>query len=146
MFCGGAHPNNYVSYLTFDLVTAKQIGGDYDTDLGPQGFGEVLKLADKPERIAFEKFALGRWMEGAKAAGETEDDGCAGPSFMGDQPEGEKIFTLAFDAKGLLVQRTDYPHVASNCLFQDFNPTIIPWKDVKPWLKPGQVLLKEEVE
>ena len=59
VFCGGAHPNNYVSYLTFDLVNGQQIGGLYQLDLSPRGFGEVLKLADKQERIAFESFALG---------------------------------------------------------------------------------------
>ena len=144
--CGGAHPNNYVSYLTFDLVNGKQIGGDYDTDFGLEGFGTVLKLANGPERTAFEKFALGRWAEAAKAAGDTGEDSCSSIGFMNEQKEGEKVFTLAFDPTGLVVQRTDFPSVAANCLFQDFNPTIIPWKDVKEWLKPGQVLLKEEVE
>ena len=130
VFCGGAHPSNYVSYLTFDLVNGRKIGGEYELDLKPKGFGTVLKLADKQERIAFEAFALGRWMDGAKAAGESGEDGCAGASFMAEQPEGEKNFSLAFDAKGLAVQRTDYPHVASNCLFQDYNPTIIPWRSL----------------
>jgi hypothetical protein len=64
---------------------------------------------------------------------------------MNDQPTGEKEFSLAFDPKGLAVQRTDFPHAASNCLFQDFNPTIIPWADLKPWLKPDQTLLMDEL-
>lgn len=144
--CGGAHPNNYVNYLTFDLLNGKQIGGIYERDLKPEGFGEVLKLASKDERIAFEKFALKRWEDAAKAAGDTGDESCSGAGFMRDEAEGEKEFSLAFDPKGLAVHRTDFPSVAANCLSQDFNPTIIPWAELKPWLKPGQQLLKEEVE
>ena len=146
VFCGGAHPSNYVSYLTYDLLMGQQIGGRYQLDLSPQGFGTLLKLASKPERIAFENFAIGRWMEAAKAAGEAGDDGCAGPSFMGDDQPGEKNFSLAFAKSGLAVQRTDYPHVASNCLFQDYNPTIIPWAEMKPWLRSDQKLLTQELQ
>lgn len=146
VYCGGAHPANYVKYLTYDLVSGKRIGGVYELDLKPEGFGEVLTLGNSGERIAFEKFALARWAEAAKAAGDTGDDSCSAIGFMNEQKEGEKVFTLAFDAKGLIVQRTDFPSVAANCLFQDFNPTVIPWADVKPWLKPGQVLLRDEVE
>lgn len=144
--CGGAHPNNYAIYTTFDLVTGTKIGGDYDLDLSPQGFGSVLKLGSKEERVAFEKFALGRWDDAAKAAGEQGDESCAAPSFMGEEADGEKHFGLTFTEKGLGVHRNDYPHVASNCLIQDFNPTVIPWKELKPWLKPGQAVLTDEVE
>jgi hypothetical protein len=147
VFCGGAHPNNYVTPLTFDLLTPKPIGGiAYGLDLKPEGFGEVLKLANKQERIAFENFAMERWMAGAKAAGETSADGCANTGFNVDAAPGEKELSLLFDRKGLGVQRTDYPHVSSNCLFQDFNPTVIPWKDLKPYLREGQALLKEELQ
>ena len=65
---------------------------------------------------------------------------------MADQAPGEKEFSLSFDKKGLAVQRTDYPSAAANCLFQDFNPTIIPWAELKPWIKPGQTLLTTELE
>jgi hypothetical protein len=146
VFCGGAHPNNYATYLTFDLVKAKQIGGRYQVDLTPEGFGEALKLANRQERIAFEAFALARWQAAAKAAGESGDESCAGAGFMGEQPAGEKDFTLGFHPKGLLVFRTDYPSVAANCLFQDFNPTIIPWKEIKPYLREGQNLIITEMK
>ncbi len=146
VFCGGAHPNNYATYLTFDLLKNKQIGGLYQLDLSPQGFGEILKLADRKQRIAFENFALGRWQAAAKAKGETGDDSCAGPNFMGEQAAGEKEFTLGFAPKGLAVFRTDYPTVAANCMFQDYNPTVIPWTDLKPWLRPDQKLLTTEVK
>jgi hypothetical protein len=145
VYCGGAHPNNYVSYLTFDLVKGQQIGGRYQLDLSPIGYGEILKLATKPERIAFEDFALSRWQEGAKAAGETSEDGCGGRGFMADQAPGGKEFSLAFFREGLAVQRTDYPSAAANCLFQDFNPAIIPWTDLKPWLRADQTLLTTEI-
>ena len=144
--CGGAHPNNYVTFSTFDLVNGKQIGGEYDLDLSDKGFGSVLKLGSKDERIAFEKFALQRWYDAAKADGDTGEESCSNPDLLGEAPEGERRFSLAFTDKGLAVHQSNYPHVASNCLLQDYNPTIIPWADVKPWLKPGQVLLKEEVE
>ena len=105
-----------------------------------------MKLADRQERIAFESFALARWQAAAAAAGETGEDGCGGTGFMADQAPGEKEFSLSFDKKGLAVQRTDYPSAAANCLFQDFNPTIIPWAELKPWIKPGQTLLTTELE
>jgi hypothetical protein len=146
VFCGGAHPNNYVSYLSFDLVNGQQIGGRYQLDLSPQGFGTVLKLDTKDERIAFENFALARWQEAAKAGGETDEDGCGGVNFMGEQEPGEKEFSLLFNPKGLGVQRTDYPSAAANCLFQDYNPTVIPWADVKPFLRNDQTLLTTELK
>ena len=144
VFCGGAHPSNYVNPQTFDLMTPARLGGDYQLDLSPQGFGQILKLQDKTERIAFERFALERWQSAAKAGGATEEDSCA-TGWINDSAEGEKDFDLSFTDKGLAVTRTDYPHAASNCLFQDFNPTIIPWADLKPWLKPGQTLLTTEI-
>jgi hypothetical protein len=146
VFCGGAHPNNYATPLTFDLETLTQIGGIYGRDLSPDGFGHVLKLASKDERIAFENVALGRWMKAAKSAGDSGEDSCAAAGFLGEQAPGEKEFSLSFVAKGLAVRRTDFPHAASNCLFADYNPTITPWTDLRPWLKDGQRLLTSEVE
>ena len=124
VFCGGAHPNNYVSYLTFDLVNGQQIGGLYQLDLSPRGFGEILKLADKQERIAFESFALARWQAAAAAAGETGEDGCGGTGFMADQAPGEKEFSLSFDKKGLAVQRTDYPSALPIVCFRTSTPPL----------------------
>jgi hypothetical protein len=145
VFCGGAHPNNYVNYLSFDVITGQQIGGRYQLDLAPEGFGVVLKLANKTERIAFENFALARWQAAAKAAGDA-DPFCAGPNFLGEQEPGEKEFGLSFSALGLNVFRNDYPSAAANCLFQDFNPTVIPWADLKPWLRSDQKLLTVEMQ
>ena len=145
VFCGGAHPSNYVKSQTYDLTEPARMGGDYQLDLSPQGFGRVLKLANKDERIAFERFALGRWQDAAKAAGESGDESCL-KGWIDDSAEGEKEFDLSFTPTGLAVTRTDYPHVASNCLFQDFNPTIIPWADLKPWVKDGQTLLTSEIK
>jgi hypothetical protein len=144
VFCGGAHPNNYASYLSFDLIQGRQIGGKYQLDLSPNGFGSVLKLANKAERIAFETFALARWQEAAKAAGDP-DESCSGPNFMGEQAPGEKEFGLSFSPRGIDVFRNDYPSAAANCMFQDYNPTTIPWADVKPWLRADQNLLTTEI-
>jgi hypothetical protein len=142
--CGGAHPANYVNPMTFDLVTQKQIGGGDQLDHSDQGFGAIFKLTTKDERIAFERIAWGAWM--ANAAKVKEDEAqCMTIGFENEKPEGEKEFSLSFTAKGLAVRRTDYPSVAAVCLWQDYNPTIIPWAALKPMLKPGQTLLVDEV-
>lgn len=143
VFCGGAHPNNYITPMTYDLTSPAQMGGTFNLDLSPEGFGRVLKLANREERIAFERHALGLWQ--AAEAKDTAMDGVCKTGFIEDAPEGEKMFSLSFSSDGLAVRRTDYPHVASVCLSTDFNPTIIPWADLKPWLKPGQTLLTTEV-
>jgi hypothetical protein len=144
VFCGGAHPNNYLTPITYDLTAPAQMGGTYELDLSPDGFGRVLKLASKDERIAFERFALGRWKDAATQDKEMGADCSTG--WIEDAPEGQRAFSLSFSEKGLAVTRTDFPHVASVCLFTDFNPTIIPWADLKPWLKEGQTLLTNEVK
>lgn len=143
VFCGGAHPNNYITPKTFDLTSLVQMGGQYNLDLSPDGFGRVLKLANREERVAFERHALGLWQ--AAEAKDATMDGVCKTGFIEDAPEGEKMFSLSFAPGGLAVRRTDYPHVASVCLSTDFNPTVIPWADLKPWLKPGQTLLTTEV-
>jgi hypothetical protein len=145
VFCGGAHTNNYLILHSFDLMEPARMGGIDQFDLAPEGFGRVLKLANKDERIAFERFAFGRWVEAAKAAGQSGSESCLQGWTM-DAAEGEKDFDLSFTSKGLAVTRSDYPHVASVCLFQDFNPTIIPWADLKPFLKQGQTLLVNEIK
>jgi hypothetical protein len=142
VFCGGAHPSNYVTPITYDLVTGERMGGTYLLDLSPEGFGRVLKLANKDERIAFERFALGRWKAAAAADPAMAD--CA-TGWIESSPEGERAFSLSLTEKGLAVTRTDFPHAASNCLSTGFNPTIVPWTELKPWLKDGQVLLATEI-
>lgn len=139
VFCGGAHPNNYVSPQSFDLNVPSQMGGGIVDDLSPAGFGRLLKLANKTERIAFERFALGKWRDAA--ARDTEMGADCSTGWIEESADGEKNFRLSFTAKGLAVTRTDYPHVASVCLFTDFNPTIIPWAELKPWVRPDQRLL-----
>lgn len=142
VYCGGAHPNNYINPITFDLTAGEQMGGQYLLDLSKAGFGRVLKLASKDERIAFERFALGRWKAAAEA--DTEMAECA-TGWIEDSPEGAREFKLHFTPVGLAVTRTDFPHVSSVCMFTDFNPTVIPWADLKPWLKDGQTLLTSEI-
>jgi hypothetical protein len=145
VFCGGAHPNNYATYLSFDLLKGTQIGGQYQLDLSPHGFGTILKLANKEQRIAFENFAMERWNMAARASSDP-DQTCVEVNFMGEQEPGEKEFSLSFAPKGLNVFRTDYPSAAANCLFQDYNPTVIPWADLKPFLRPEQKLLTNELK
>lgn len=139
VFCGGAHPNNYVNPQTFDLTVPQPIGSNDVLDLIPESFGRIFKLANMQERIAFERFALGQW--NANAAKDKEQGSNCIDGWIFGSAEGEKEFSLSFTEQGLAVTRTDYPHVASVCLFAEFNPTIIPWTDLKPWLRPGQTLL-----
>jgi hypothetical protein len=143
VFCGGAHPNNYVLPKSIELVTPSKLGGSATFDLTPQGFGQILNLADKDERIAFENFALARWKAAAEKDAEQGKDCIAG--WIDDAKPGEKDFHLSFKPHGLAVTRTDWPHVASVCKFADFNPTVIPWVDLKPYLKKGQRVIVTEV-
>ncbi len=140
VFCGGAHPANYIKPITYDLTQPALMGGDELLDLSPQGFGRMFKLATKDERIAFERFALGLWQQGA--AKDTEMAGECNTGWIDESPEGEKNFSLSFTVNGLAVQRNDFPHALSVCQSTNFNPTLIPWADLKPWLKPGQSLLQ----
>jgi hypothetical protein len=140
LFCGGAHPNNFVTPITYDLDSKTLLGGHSEgSDLDAVAFGRVMKLTNKDERIAFERFAIGRWLAEAGKDKEMGEDCKMG--WIDESPDGEKNFSLSFTDKGLAITRTDYPHVASVCLFQDFNPTVVSWDDLKPWLKPGQTLL-----
>lgn len=141
VFCGGAHPSNYATPITFDLASQQQIGGRDQLDLKPDGFGRILKLDSKDERIAFENFALERWK--AAAAKDKEMGADCATGWIEDAPAGEKDFSLTLRPEGLGIFRTDYPHVASVCLGTDFNPTIIPWAELKPFIKRGQTLLPE---
>ncbi len=147
VFCGGAHPSNYVTPVTYDLSTSEQIGGrsgENKSDLNADAFGRILKLANKDERIAFERFALGLWK--ANAAKDTEMGETCMTGWIDDNPEGERDFSLSFTTMGLAVTRKDYPSVAAACQFQDFNPTIIPWADLKPWLRSDQTLLTTGIQ
>ncbi len=145
VFCGGAHPNNYVPIFSFDLVNGQQIGGRYQLDLSPQGFGTILKLANKNERIAFENFAHGHWQEAAKAGGETDEDGCGGANFMGEQQAGKRNSACCSIPKAWVFS-AQITRAAANCLLQDYNPTIIPWADIKPYLRNEQILLTTELK
>jgi hypothetical protein len=139
VFCGGAHPQNYVRPITYDLTTTTRMGGDYDLDLSPAGFGRVLRLANKEDRIAFERFAMDRWRKGA--ADDTQMKGECDETWTDGAPEGESNFSLSFENAGLAVLRTDYAHAMSACLFADFNPVVISWKELLPWLVTGQKLI-----
>lgn len=143
VFCGGAHNNNFTNPQSFDLTAVAQIGGGDQQDLSPQGFGRILKLETREQRIAFERFALGRWKAEAARDIETAADCTAG--WIDDAAEGEKDFDLLITEKGIGILRTDYPHVASACMFQSYNPTIIPWSDIKPFVRLDQNLLTKEI-
>ena len=83
VFCGGAHPNNYAWPTTYDLLQRKQI----TSELSPDGFGQVLKLGTRDERIAFEHFALERWITAAEQDKEMGQECMSG--FLSDRPWGD---------------------------------------------------------
>jgi hypothetical protein len=139
VYCGGMHPQNYLKPITYDLVTLQRMGGDYGLDLSPGGFGRVLKFDSSKDRISFQEFAINYWRANARKDKEMAEPCDA--EWTDDAPPGERYFSLSVQPKGLAVLRTNYVHAYSTCLFTNFNPVVIPWDDLLPWIKSGQTLL-----
>lgn len=139
--CGGAHYEQYLLVETYDLSTLAKVGGDYDADATPQGFGQIFKLDSKEERMAFEKFVARSWIAMSKATGED-----AGSCAFSEEATGDFQVNLFFTKQGLGVLENDFGYFDTpECAASGSTPTIIPWKQLKPFLKKGQTLLVEEV-
>ncbi len=122
VFCGGAHPSNYVTNQTYVLSDLTQIGGGGpgEQDISPERFGRFMKFDTPEEREAFAKFWWSRWFAGATADKEMGAD-CAGGSEAETNPV-DLFPNLAVTAEGITVRRTDYGHAMSVCIDQPFNP------------------------
>lgn len=148
VFCGGAHPNNTISARNYDLAALTPLFQRNDSEataLTADALGRILDLASPEKLVAFNRFWWDRWMASAKKMLEkkTDDDvtDCTDGSLNG-QPIAERYAAFHFQRDGLAIRRTDYPHAMSVCLEQRFNPLLVPWTDLRPWLKPGQTLLQ----
>jgi hypothetical protein len=153
VFCGGAHPDNVLRTYTFDLSDGAQLTSigfqEGDDDLGPKALGRVLDLADPAKRAKFDA----QWMGAMRAAiaadrksspGATPSDDDCGKiveDALADKsmPASTAVYPTA---KGLAVRVTGLPSAVRACEDQDpYNPIIIPYNALKPFLKPGQQLL-----
>ena len=158
-FCGGAHPNASINHYTFDLAGARQITGLNDadkTDLGPSGLGAALDIADPGKKARFEAFWVARFraslakIKAMPAAGKNAQDSgqdtgqdCAQQLDNDLEQNGAAISASAYPtAKGLAILATGFPHAMQVCAISfDQNPLLIPFAELRPFLKPGQHLL-----
>jgi len=155
VFCGGAHPNLVDEDYVFDLSDGAQLterddsdqaGKTGDTgDLASSGLGRALDLADPKERAKFDAL----WMASIRAgiaARHVDDEPECGDVIkeMLDQSDRDQPVSInAYPiAAGLAIRVTGFPHAIAICENgQSFNPTIIPYAALKPFLKPRQTLL-----
>jgi hypothetical protein len=151
IYCGGAHPNNYTRSMNYDLTTAERLFDDEAEleALSAKNLGRIFHIDTQARRENFNRFWWDRWMAGATKVAAKSKNGddytdCEG-GFMNERPMAERTADFHFTPKGLAVTRTDYAHAMSVCLGQDYNPLVIPWRDLKPWLNPGQRLLGAEL-
>ena len=140
--CGGAHYNQFFRVETYDLGTMAKIGGDLELDATPKGFGQIFKMDSKGDRIAFEKLWWTAWLKMAKKTGETLSE-CVETEALTGEIEANFYFTR----KGLAVLNNDNGYFDTPpCLAIYSTPAIIPWKELKPFLKKGQTLLTNEIK
>jgi hypothetical protein len=140
--CGGAHYSQFLRIETYDLRSMEMIGGDYDLDMKPEGFGQIFKMDSKQERLAFEKLWLGSWLKMARA---TEED--ASSCIESEVATGELSANFYFTPKGLAVVSNDFGYFDDpHCAASGSTPAIIPWAKLKPFLKKDQTLLQTEIK
>jgi hypothetical protein len=138
-FCGGAHGNNYSVSHTFDLIKMDRLGAKrFDGDLEAGQFGRVFDFETAEKANAFTAFLNTRWNAAAAKPGPDDEPSCA----TEEPPMGATV-ALHFTKDGLAITKTGYPHVMSVCIWQSYNPTVIPWADLKPYVKVGQALIPE---
>lgn len=151
-FCGGAHPNAFIHHYTFDLGGARQITGVNDAgkqDLGPSGLGAALDIADASKKARFDAFWVGKFrasLEKIKvlpAAGKDDQyagQDCAQALDSDLQQNGAAISASAYPTpKGLAILATGFPHALQICSISfEPNPLVIPYAELRPFLKPGQ--------
>jgi hypothetical protein len=149
VFCGGAHPSIVMRTYTFDLSDGAQLTSlgfqEGQEDLSAAAMGRVLDIGDKAKRAKFNALWMGM-MRAAIAAdrkgAKPSDDDCG--KVVEDALADMSSFSPAVypTAKGLAVRVTGLPTVAAICEDQEpYNPIIVSYSALKPFLKPGQTLL-----
>ena len=110
-YCGGPHPDEAYSPLTYNLRDGKRF--DFERNADELFFGDAIPSGELAELYK-------------KHLGNPEDD--CDSSFINAQSD----FFLHFTGDGLAVV-PDLPHFAKAC-----GPEIvIPWREIKPLVKPG---------
>ena len=149
-FCGGAHPARSVAAFTFDLRAPRQISGlgEGTDDLASSALGAAFDFADAGKRTRFDSL----WVERFRAAIARESAARDGDEIakacgdnLGGQLEsaGAGLDKIVYPlAQGLAIRATGFGHAASVCARDHAaNPLVLPWADVKPFLKADQRLL-----
>ena len=149
-FCGGAHSANTVSAFTFDLQSPRQITGlgEGSDDLAPSALGAAFDFADTGKRTRFDSLWVERFRAAvareAKVHGADEVATACGADLGGQLEQGGAgIDRIVYPLKeGLAIRATGFGHATSICA-SDYaaNPLVLPWAEVKPFLKAGQKLL-----
>jgi hypothetical protein len=140
--CGGAHYGQFLRIETYDLRSMKMLGGDYDLDVKPEGLGQIFKMDNKEERLAFENLWLGAWLKMARETGED-----VSPCIESEVATGELGANFYFTPEGLAVVSNDFGYFDDpQCAASGSTPAIIPWVELKPFLKKDQTLLRTEIK
>ncbi len=154
-FCGGAHPNLIEEAYVFDLADGAQLSGLDDGsgksgdsgDVDPAWLGRALDLADREKRSKFDAL----WMNAIRAgiaaphADDVPECSQAIKDMLYQNSRDNPIAIVAYPLQaGLALRVTGFPHVIQICEDgQSFNPTIIPYAALKPFLKPRQMILPD---
>lgn len=149
VFCGGAHPSIVMRTYTFDLSDGAQLTSlgfqEGQDDLSAAAMGRVLEIGDKAKRAKFNALWMGMMRAAITAdrkGAKPSDDDCG--KVVEDALADMSSFTTAVypTPTGLAVRVTGLPTVAAICEDQEpYNPIVISYSALKPFLKPGQTLL-----
>jgi hypothetical protein len=154
-FCGGAHPNLIDEDYVFDLADGTQLSGLADGNgksgdtgnVDPSWLGRALDLTDREKRTKFDALWMGSMRAGIAAphADDEPDCGEAIKQRLDQSDRDNPVSVVAYPIEaGLAIRVTGFPHAIEICENgQSFNPTIIPYPALKPFLKPRQTLLPE---
>jgi hypothetical protein len=154
-FCGGAHPNLIDEDYVFDLADGTQLSGLDNGDgksgasggVDPSWLGRALDLADREKRTKFDALWMGSMRAGIAAphADDEPDCGEAIKKMLDQNDPDNPVSIVAYPVEaGLAIRVTGFPHAIQICENgQSFNPTVIPYAALKPFLKARQTLLPE---
>ena len=149
-FCGGAHPAHSVAAFAFDLRAPRQISGlgDGSDDLAPSALGAAFDFADAGKRARFDSLWVGRLRaavarETAAHGGNGIANACGADLGARLESAGAGLEKIVYPlAQGLALRATGFGEATTACA-SDYaaNPLVLPWADLKPFLKADQRLL-----